>query len=344
MNAAVLETGLSVPSQSGGDLTVWDRVNPMDFIDKMGKIYSQTGAGGCVTVADGQLMALACMSQKKDIFKIAEEFHLMNGKLVKKAERMLADFRVKAKGDHTWISDPSDKTKATLELVDAKGKKLTISFTIEEARVAGYIRKGSEWEKRPEHMLRARCITDGIGMLCPEVRGGTYSEEEMSDVIVTTAKVVSSTPTRTKEEVAKRAEELKSMQNGSATNSTVVESAASAVTTSEKTEEPPFDVDSSSSEGEIIDASFEVVNGEVVDTAVVNAAQSLTMEIEFLIGQLGHKVETILENYNKKNGTAYADFGQLSEEQRNKLVGNLRKGVEDHQARQLAAKEAATAK
>lgn len=305
--------------------SVYDRVDPMDFIEKMGKVFGMTGAGGCKTEADGKLMALACVSERKTIFQIARRFHLMDGKLVVKAEAMLADFK-KLGGQPRWIKNGTDNIEAELELT-LDGVTVSYAFNINTAQKAGYIRPKSNWEKRPDQMLRSRCITDLIRMQWPEISDGHYSEDEVADVVETTATVVR--PTRTKAEVEKRAVELKTMANARTDETIIdVQSEPSKLIVESSTESPPFDVES-----QLGDA-----NESNIPSSADSAFQTNVMEIELLLPKCGWTAADILPHYNKKFGTECAEFGQFNDEQQTFILTKVREVVAKVEAGQIASK------
>lgn len=62
------------------------------------------------------------------------------------------------------------------------GEEIGVStFTLEQARRAGLVRKGSGWEKYPEAMLFARALSQGVRWYCPDVTAGStaYTPEEL---------------------------------------------------------------------------------------------------------------------------------------------------------------------
>lgn len=75
--------------------------------------------------------------------------------------------------------------------VSAEGAEITFfengeeigvsSFTLEQAKRAGLVRKGSGWEKYPEAMLFARALSQGVRWYCPDVTAGSpaYTPEEL---------------------------------------------------------------------------------------------------------------------------------------------------------------------
>lgn len=57
-----------------------------------------------------------------------------------------------------------------------------MSFTIEEARAAGYIKPGGNWDKIPKTMLRWRAATELARAVFPDITAGLYSIEELQDM------------------------------------------------------------------------------------------------------------------------------------------------------------------
>lgn len=168
---------IRTPQESRTAMSVYERVNPIEFVDKFGRIFAMTKAGGAKTIEEGQLLALACLSENTTVFRIAKRYHLMEGKLVTKADVMLADFR-KAGGKHKWIKNGDDLQTASAEFT-FDGQAEIVTYTMDDAKREKLIRAGGTWEKNPGAMLRARCATKAIKMICPEVADGDYTEEEM---------------------------------------------------------------------------------------------------------------------------------------------------------------------
>jgi len=83
-------------------------------------------------------------------------------------------------------------------LFSAPNKKpLQVSYTIEEAHVAGLLKKDN-WVKFPADMLYNRALGRGLRRFCPETLGTVYTEEELKDH---TAIDVESRPLESKAEV-----------------------------------------------------------------------------------------------------------------------------------------------
>lgn len=129
------------------------------------------------------MLALMCLSEKKSPTELLRVYDVVEGKLRKKAAAALAEFRANG-GKHKWLKsgdEPAHKPEdhfAELQLTDREGIPLTYRYSMADAAAEGLVKPKSRWEKRPGNMLRARCISNGLGMLCPEIFAGDDSESE----------------------------------------------------------------------------------------------------------------------------------------------------------------------
>jgi hypothetical protein len=160
---------------NGTEITLYDRIeNPLEAVEKLGKVFAKSGMFGCEKEEQGQLLALACMATKKDPFQFLDENHLINGRRSMRADRMLANYRARG-GKVTW-KQFDDKAAVGVWAFD--GNTTEIGFTYAEAEKAGLIRPKSAWTTFPAEMLRARCISRAVRMLCPEAIAGAYLPDE----------------------------------------------------------------------------------------------------------------------------------------------------------------------
>ena len=184
-------------------LALYDRIeNPMQAVETMGNFLATSGMFGCEKKEQGQVLALACMCERKSPFEILKTYHIINGKLSMRADAMLAGFR-KAGGKVTWKRFDNEAAIAVWTLDN--NKDVEIGFTVEDAKRAGLIpaKPGSGWQKSPDAMLRARCISKAMRMIAPEVVAGTYTPEEVADFSDTTP-VKADLPTATVDPVAEK--------------------------------------------------------------------------------------------------------------------------------------------
>ncbi len=152
--------------------------DPLLAVEKLGAIIAKSGFFGCDRAESGQALMLICMSEKKSPTDLLRNFDIVQGRLRKKALAMLADFRARG-GKHVWLNtgDTGDTAELALEF---EGNKITVRFSLADAKKQGTLKAGSAWEKTPGNMLRARCISNGVAMLCPEIVAGSEEEAESS--------------------------------------------------------------------------------------------------------------------------------------------------------------------
>jgi len=150
--------------------------NPIDAIDKMGEFFARSGLFGCDNVCAGKVLATICMSERKSPVDLLRTYDIVEGKLRKKAMAAFAEFRAKG-GKVKWLKTGDDGIEASA-VFSFEGQEVPLTFTIAQAQKAGLVKAKSGWEKSPGNMLRARLISNALGMLCPELFAGEdYSEE-----------------------------------------------------------------------------------------------------------------------------------------------------------------------
>ncbi len=316
----VAETGLVVAPDRANAMAVYGRIgDPMEFINGMGKVFSMAGACGVKTENEGKVLALACMCKGVDPFELQQDYHIIDGKLSMRADTMLAKFRERG-GKHKWVKDGTDGIAAELELTDRDGNKVTSSFTIDKAKAAGYVKDGSQWKKRPDQMLRARCTSDGIRMIAPEVNSGRYTPEELDDsrVIDTTATV---TPVRSAEEVEARRRELQAQAtNGTTSTATAAKSATDPNVIDVTAESVPFDPTPSHT---IPTPGL----ADAMKTAERIAVEKKTLklaEIESIAKQFGATEAALITGVNNRDKTNYATLDDLPDDKADAILEKLR--------------------
>lgn len=329
-NGSAGSTGLMIPDSNGGALAVYGRIkDPMEFINGMGKVFSMAGACGVKTENEGKVLALACMCKGVDPFELQQDYHIIDGKLSMRADTMLAKFRERG-GKHRWIKDGTDGIAAELELKDRDGNVVVSKFDITKAKDAGYVKAGSQWIKRPDQMLRARCTSDGIRMIAPEVNSGRYTPEELEDA----GQVVTSTttPIRSAAEVEQRRKELQTeATNGSAAKlvTTPTTQAAATVADSQiidvEVEPVPFNVEAER------DAAT-TASPTTADRVAVEKKTLKLAEIESIAGQFGATVPALLAGVNKRDGKNYATLDDLPDLEADAILAKLRQKLDEKNA------------
>ena len=144
--------------------------NPIDAIDRIGEMFGRSGMFGCDRVEQGKVLAMVCLAERKSPTEIVRTYDIIGGKLRKKAMAAFAEFRQRG-GKVKWVATGDDGVSAAAEFT-FEGQTISLSYTIDQARKAGLLKAGSGWDKNPGNMLRARVISNALGMLCPEIFAG----------------------------------------------------------------------------------------------------------------------------------------------------------------------------
>tara|TARA_S200002703_G_scaffold151891_1_gene151760 strand:+ start:3429 stop:4400 length:972 start_codon:yes stop_codon:yes gene_type:complete len=154
--------------------TIESSPNALQQIGQMGEMLAKSGMFGCDKTEQGVVLAMACITHRMTPIQINQKYHLVGGKLQKRSGAALAEFREMG-GSVRWIktgqepvTDPMAR-EAVGEFSLGDGDPMVVSFSMLDARNAGLIKAGSAWTTFPWKMLRARVISDAIGMLAPEI-------------------------------------------------------------------------------------------------------------------------------------------------------------------------------
>lgn len=145
-------------------------------VERMGAAMCQSGMFGCTRREQGTILAIACITMGMSPLDVANKYHIIDGKLSKKAGAALAEFKARG-GKYKWLrtGQEPDQDQENLEAVGEftlDGETITVRFDMAMARKAGLVRAKSAWETFPWKMLRARVESDAIGMLAPEIYFG----------------------------------------------------------------------------------------------------------------------------------------------------------------------------
>lgn len=299
---------------------VYDRVDPMQFIDEMGKQFMQ--AGICTKEAEGKVLALACLCERKNPFEIKRRFHIISGNMSMRSDVQLAEFRM-AGGKHRWIDDGTkggSDAKATIELT-FEGQTIQSSYSMADMRQAQLFKSGGGWDKNPANMLRARATSNGIKMLAPEISAGLYTPEEIEDFGANSRpEETAAPPTRTAAETSARGEQLRRM-NEEALKGT--KDPGPAPRTVAPVEDTVIDVEATpanTSTAPVEDAPFSTAD----DPASGHATITPLFQITTICAALGMKVEE-LESQLRGAMPNFTKLEDLSEAAANKLLENLQK-------------------
>ena len=151
----------------------------LDSVKQLGDWIAHSGMFGATKPEQGYVLALECIASRMTPLSWKKSNHLIGGNITMKSESMLAGL-MDAGWDIDWIQ--FDAVAAIADF--SKGvKKVRVSFTAEDAKIAGLIpaKPGSGWAKFPAEMLRARVISKATRMLDPRITQGRYTPEEVAD-------------------------------------------------------------------------------------------------------------------------------------------------------------------
>lgn len=161
-------------------MEVYDKINDVPGILELGRAISGSRMFGCDNEEQGVIFALQCIAERKPPFEMAKNYHVIQGKLSKRADAMLADFR---KAGGKFVFADIKNTEEQSAKVEWEGETYNVSFTSEDAKRAGLLpaKPASGWAKYPAAMLRARLVSETLRAIAPEIVQGTYTPEEIGD-------------------------------------------------------------------------------------------------------------------------------------------------------------------
>lgn len=158
-------------------------VSSMGELAQAGELIARSGLCGVKDAAGGFIVALACHQEGMSVLDFPKKHHIIQGRLSMRADAMLAEFR--RRGGRYKIVE-AGTTKAEIQ-VTWEGVTSTFVYTMEDGHRTGDAlapngKLKDNWQKRPEAMLWARCVSRMVRMLCPEVVAGVYTPEEIEDI------------------------------------------------------------------------------------------------------------------------------------------------------------------
>lgn len=139
------------------------------------RLYHRFGTRAAIfaVIIRGREMGLTALTS-------LDMFHVVEGK--PSASAVLLISRAKAHPDCEYFRFiGGDRTYAEYETKSRQNPEPTrFKYTIDDAKLAGVIKGGSNWEKRPAEMLRKTCAVQLARIEYPEALGGLYSQEEIA--------------------------------------------------------------------------------------------------------------------------------------------------------------------
>ena len=167
------------------EIVLYDKIeNPIEAIEKMGSFFAKSGMFGCDRLEQGQVLAAACMAERKSPLEITRKYHLLDGRLSMKSEAMLAEFR--GRGGKQEIVTRTPDCAAIRLTID--GQSQVFSLTWDEAKEEPFpygkenkLKKNWATPRARMQTMWARVVSDGVRAMAPEIVTGTYTPEEIED-------------------------------------------------------------------------------------------------------------------------------------------------------------------
>ena len=167
-------------------------------IHSLGSAIAKSGWFGCNSTEAGEVIAITCLEEGMTLTDFNRTYDLILNKPRKKAQAALVEFE-RSGGKFAWVQTGDERTanlddqKAVI-LLERGGKKVTYEYSIRDAKQEGVFKKDSRYEKRPGNMLRARCCSNGIGIIAPEIYCGPDESNEVPAELNLGAAQVTATP------------------------------------------------------------------------------------------------------------------------------------------------------
>jgi hypothetical protein len=226
-------------------------------IKEIGKAIAMSGMFGCQDAHQGLIIALDCYVRGIPLLEYQSRNHMIMGKPSMKYDAMLADFDSLEGCRHAVLDKTPEKATVaffqtvggeeienvfTLSWADAQ--KEAFPYEGKESSILEKLARGETPTMKAKYttprsraiMLFARCVSDAIRSIAPQVSAGRYTPEEIEDMteisaINGSAKHVSSTALAVQEEKQSPASEIKTEDTqAKTTNAIVAESNVESVT------------------------------------------------------------------------------------------------------------------
>lgn len=149
----------------------------------MARAFAQGNLFGAKTTAAALSLILIAESEGIHPAKAMQEYDVIEGKPVRKAEKCAARF-IESGGKIRTLIYSDDEVK--MHFSHPMGDDIELSWTIERARkiksASGKVLADKDvWKNNPRQMLRSRCWSEGTKTCYPGYADITLSYEEMSD-------------------------------------------------------------------------------------------------------------------------------------------------------------------
>lgn len=174
-------------------------INNVADLQTLGTVLAQSDLFGAKNPAEGLAIVAMCQQKRISWMDFMQNFHMIQGRIAKKTDAILADFH-RMGGKHEIISRTPEVAEAKFTL----GKATYDSkVSWEDCKLEPFVYNGKESDvlalmERGLHdrlvikakyrtprsrmqMLWARCVSDGVRVVSPECVQGIYTPEETED-------------------------------------------------------------------------------------------------------------------------------------------------------------------
>lgn len=176
----------------GNQLTV--RNNPLPVIHKVedlmsiGHMFEQSGMFGCSQQGQGMVLAMTCIQEGMTPLQFIERYHIVEGRPSMRADAMLARL-LELGGSYEVVARDPDRASikatfrgatytSTLTWLDAQNEPFTKDRS-------GKVKNNWASPRSRMQMLWARVVSDAVRVVCPLANFGSYTEEEIRDMVPT---------------------------------------------------------------------------------------------------------------------------------------------------------------
>lgn len=160
------------------EIQTYEKMNDLPSVKALGTAIMESAMFGCKNSEQGVIIALQCIAENKPPLEMAKNYHIVQGKLTKRADSMLADFK-RSGGKIKW-GDLKNRKIQSATFTDPEGNVYDVSYSIDDAKAAGVYKNkaDSSWQKTPAAMMRARLVSETLRAIAPEIVTGVYTPEE----------------------------------------------------------------------------------------------------------------------------------------------------------------------
>ena len=281
-------------------LAVYQRIaDPISGAAIYGKEIAKSRLCNCENESQGIVLAMECFARGVTALQLAEDYHIIEGKLSMRADAMLAGFNERG-GKFRVVNRTADCAEIELTL---DGQTIVEKLTWEEAQQEPHpfthdkagkkiLKKNWATPRARRQMLWARVVSEGVRTLCPGVNRGRYTPEEVEDFDGET--------------------------NGHANGNGHAKPAAKTTVTTSTAREVATDV---AADANVVDVPFEEASDiPASDGAVVYCSADQSTKLKELWGQLGVSTEDRAKQLAKRGVQVCRS---LTAEQAAELIGKL---------------------